>query len=215
MYLPNVKFWEVNAGKRVRQRAACFSGLGRSKDSFYDASRKMPEFVLYPCPIDKSITTEALIYYINFLPVFLDTGLYTYKLGKACIQPNIIWKFKSSGMTYAKALLYLTAFRYPDEYPDIINDFYTNTHNKGMNNEQLFKEFQSIHAEYSESFPTYNNNKKRKKLSKVEWLGGHGLMAPYSYGNQTFNAISIEAFKNNLANKNIQQVIQHFNLHSS
>lgn len=95
----------------------------------------------------------------------------------------------------------LTAFRYLDEYPDIVAEF---AKLGKMKVEELFENFQQLHFDYT-------NNNFVKKSKRPNNMGGHGLMYDYKWGSaqHKWEPIKLTKFKSNLKSK-LDSVHDHF-----
>jgi hypothetical protein len=180
----NVKFWTLQKSKIEYNSDICFRNL--SSDPY--------NRIVYLSSIDKDLTKKEVLFYLNFLDLILDKNIYKYKL-ISCpkFKNHVMFSLNTNNLNRKTILLYLTAFRYPDEVPEILktfNDF------KETDIEKLFIEFQRIHFDY-------NNIKFKKKNNN---LSGHGLMS-YCFSSHDFTYISLEEFKDKLSKqkeKNIQ-----------
>ncbi len=171
-----VHFWEASRGKAKYKTYICFGNL----------SNPLPSRVIYLIPIDKNLSKDETLFYLNFLDNILDKSIYRYKIiEKSKKFPNhLMLTVQTKGMIFKHALLYFTAFRYLDEYPEIVNQLFQFKNIEDYSD--LFVKFLKIHFDY-------------KKIKKVKQgnLEGHGLITYYF--DSDFTCISLDEFKYNLS----------------
>jgi hypothetical protein len=201
--MASIKWWEFR-GKEVKVFGyACFACM----------KRPLPNFVRFPVFIHSTISVDKAEWYINFLQGLMPERAFNCRVVvmkgwdkaehggdpfnsyKAKATPRgryAIFTIKTKGMSYGKALTYLTAFRYLHEFPDVINTFHEK---KGRYRaaSRLFTIFQQIHIDNKSS-------------------SGHGLMncGPYLSLSRCKKPISSEQFRKNLANPEKDSVFSHF-----
>jgi hypothetical protein len=150
--------------------------------------------------VDNDLTDTEIKYYLAFIKEWLDPKLWKEKwlkgLKDSRTTRRIFFVLNSKGMKPVKRLLYLTALRYVDEFPEVLQQFAKRT----KPDESLavrFKEFQKIHEDAgNRKFDTKHGN-----------YGGHGLMTPYYMnGHLTVKQFQAKINKassvNNMWNKN-------------
>lgn len=181
-------YYQIKKNRYKCLDAACFSTI-RSYET---------DLVFTRFTIQKVLKPEAIDFYVEFLGKILDKKKYRTRVSKDKKYFFLLLNSKNISTTH-KVLLYLTAFRYFQEFPEIINDFYEK---KTGDVEKDFILFQEIHRDFdlNKKHLTYNN------------LSGHGLIYQYSFDNPTFKykPISLKAFQNKLNNNTGINVQQHF-----
>ena len=182
---------EIKNIKYSRKHTACFNRFNN-----YSTTRKIPDYILYSCPVDKDIAKDTLLFYLNFLDQILEKNLYKYKIFTARNKLFVLYRLNSKTLKNSKILLYLTAFRYIEEFPEILIELFNNQKDKSI--EGLFDFFQDIHNKSAHG---------KFALHKTNNLSGHGLMYPYFGG---FKVITIEQFKENLKKKNPSSITEFF-----
>lgn len=103
---------------------------------------------------------------------------------------RILYRLNTKGLTYKQGLLYLTWFRYPQEFPDVVQGLYDRKV-KEDTDDTLFVKLQQIHDEHVSG-----------KFKCIWPDTGHMLMCKYlGYGGEA-NAkpITIERFVHNIKN---------------
>jgi hypothetical protein len=145
----------------------------------------LKEFHYLP-KIEGGLSDDAVNFYIEFLKKLLtdlefEGNIVETERGKSVLFKLLTLDYKNR----IHNLLYLTAFRYVDEYSGIVKEFFDSKNSK-ESFEETFNKFQTIHYSKSKFFN----------------LGGHGLICPKScYGESGENPITLEQFKQNLQNK--------------
>lgn len=171
--------------KKVRG-AACFAQISRND--------KMPNVLRYICKPTDSLSNEEIDFYLSFLKQVLTKYPFTTK--KTFIKKYVIFEMDVSKFSYKMLLLHFTAFRYLDEFPEIVAAlFKASKQIKDIS--ELFEKFECLH----------NDNLQGKLLTPRGYLGSHGLA--YPYGTATFIPISLMQFWGNL-DKNLSQVHDYF-----
>lgn len=176
-----VCYWERQEDKkRHRISCVCFVSL---------FNRGQPSKVYYVAPIKEKLSNKAINFYINFLKAIFDDKIFNYKVSKKFVS----WELDTKKLSKCKALLYLTAFRYVNEFPNIVKEFHKASEAKdsSLTNEELFTLFLDVHQDII--------------LHRMPMgLYGHGLIC-----SKFTNRISIEQFKKNLLNEQLN-VQSHF-----
>lgn len=161
-----------NALKPKKYTGSCFSSLDT------DAEK-----VIFHCQVDKELTPDEIEFFLSFISDVLDTTKFSIKYKDIY---DIKFKLETTFLDYTSSLLYLTFFRYLQEFPDIVKEFFKH---KGEDLEELFKSFQHIHF----------LNKINKFPLRWENMSGHGLM--YDYGRRKFEPVDIDVFQDRLKNQ--------------
>jgi hypothetical protein len=203
-YSPKCVYYKIvrnSDGSFVKQSAGvqvCFGGF--SPQNIYS--------VEYHVEIDKTIDNDMVEYYMKFLSRLLDTSLYSYKIE---VDENLNRTFiftlktelekvneKYTYMSRALALLYFTAIRYFQEFPEIILDIYEKK-DKVFSSSKIYEKFLLAHNNYSKlAHKKYNN------------LCGHGLIYYNPHLNKTFEK-DIKKIREIIKNKtNTNSVMSHF-----
>lgn len=171
------------------KKAACFA-------SFYHGKSKTTRIV-YTChaveidPItNKPVTIEDIQKYCVFLTKALDNKVFSFVIREDA-GIKIDWDLNTVGMTRPQALLYLTAFRYPLEYPSYVLAISNSKKKTFLGN---FRFFQQCHINACE----YKYNDPNKKYAYAD--GGHSLMAHAIIPPKDRAPISFEDFQINLKN---------------
>jgi hypothetical protein len=197
----NIKFWSINGTEVSVTQYICFASL----------SGCVPKQVRYLCYVDRDLSTDDARFYIDFIhKIFGDkftSRLVVMNRWKSAKNTHISsgvseptprarwidWRLNSGGMKYGKALTYLTAFRYPHEYPQIISQL-VKRRKPDSSIEEDFELFQKIHLEIG-------SGENHELISSRR---------DYCTGIQTRKPISLEDFRKNLANPLITRVYAHF-----
>lgn len=225
-YLPNVTykqfFYPINNSvvnssvanvvvKAYHGKADCFRDLGRSY-CFPDAafpyknrtsySRDLSR-IKFLVRIHNSLSVSDVEKYILFLRGVLQTKTIVFDTKISKNSRFLLVDLKSTAVNKrGLILLYLTAFRYVQEFPEIINLLFAGNNNRDIR--ELFFDFQKSHFDYTK-------NCQRKVYDN---LYGHGLINSYKYstaiGYFEGSAISLDDFQKNLKNTSIERVQDFF-----
>lgn len=138
---PHVNYWRLDKGKLPEHvNWVCF---GLMKD------RGLPEAITYTCPIatlmrdSKPLAQDALDFYLAFmLRVIKKDWAPKFRLKR--LESRIIYNIDVRGMDWISALFYLTWFRYPYEFPEMVRELFSRKA-EGDDDEVLFKKFQEAH----------------------------------------------------------------------
>lgn len=178
--------------------AACFSSI---YGSYYDYNElHRPKEIHYFCTPNNLLAKKHITFYVKFLQTFLNKELFRVNVSKDHKQ-TLIFKLKSSTLPRSKSLLYLTAFRYLEEFPSrgIIN-FYENNKNV-KDSEILFKNWQNHHYDAK--------NYLRSGHTLMDWtipiVGVYG-----QYTTHKFDPITVKELAENINNPEVQRVQEHF-----
>lgn len=198
------RFWEKLPNSRKWEQCwntACFRGANE------DAEK-----TIYLCPVDSRLTKEQVKFYLKFLSEILDSANFQFYFNTRKDRFNsprlhILFKLNTPNnkLNPVQKLLYLTAFRYPDEYPEVVEEFFKRGE-KIKDIEELFKIFQVIHFEYT------NVKTQSNFIKKFGGMSGHGLIYGYGWESSYYNytPISLSRFWDNLFNKNTRGVTAFF-----
>ena len=195
VYKPSVRYWykDPYTLKYVRVKYICFSNLcDRLSDRKFNI-----DSIKYV--IATSLPIKNLRAYLSFVGTILCGQNYKYRIFKLKKMAKIRYIHLSlnvKNMSFNQALLYLTCFRYVQEFPEIIENFLLKSKNS-KTIEDRFYYFQKSHNEaiIGDIYLKYDN------------LAGHGLM--YKFG--IFDPILLKDFNLNLKNNNIKTVHAYFN----
>lgn len=169
--------------------AACFANMN------YDG---VPVSVRYPARINgycaaPKLTLDEVKAYDLFLHQLFDTattGLFTSVIETdAALKTTITYVLKTEGMKYKRALVYLTAMRYIDEFPGIVQAWAQGR--AALNLEASFSLFCALHKTVASSN-----------------LSGHGLMYP-AYEASTVKRASVSDLRANLK-RDLSNVTDYF-----
>lgn len=155
----------------------CFSSLNE------DAEK-----VVFHCAVDKELTPQEIEFFLAFISNVLDTTKFSVKYKDVY---KIKFKLDKTSLNRKASLLYLTFFRYLQEFPDIVKELFKH---KDEKLETLFTSFQYVH----------HLNKINKFPIRWENIPGHGLI--YDYGTRDFLPIDILTLQTNLKNQEIKMV---------
>ncbi len=180
----SVDFWFTKKGSKPEKRtqAACFYCINGVSDV---------DCVRYMAHIDPRLKKEDIVYYLSFLREWLDAKKWKEKFMSKTANATggrIFFSLDSEGMKPHVRLLYLTAMRYVDEYPEIIEQLAKRT-KPDEPLEKRFEEFQNIH----------NDAEARKFPVKMGCFAVHGLMTNGYYKLRA--NITLKQFAANLKTK--------------
>ena len=175
-----VVYWIKQNNKVIKLIEPCFSSIRCQKN----------KFIKYHVYINNSISNQIVFYYIKFLSKILDKKKFQYKLYKKLNKRLLSLKLKFTSSHKPLELLYLTAFRYLYEFPEIVKELYNLRKN---NIKENFILFQELHMHHYLGTEKYNMN---HNISCN--LGGHGLIYNPSDWIANSSFISVIQFKNNL-----------------
>lgn len=161
----SVTYWVIRA-KRKKEKVTniCFSNLN------YDTSAITR--IQYLANVDHQFwgKREIVDFYLELVRYFLDPTLWTMKYledGK-----KIFYVLNCTGMNPHVRLLYLTALRYIDEYPEVVLTLH-DRHKDERDMDKLFAYFQTIQKEDAYGGLAYP--------AKYGLRGGHSLIDPYYF----------------------------------
>ena len=156
---------------------ACFSSLSETAEK-----------VVFHCEVDKELTPEEIEFFLTFMSNVLDKTKFSVKYKDVY---KIKFKLDKTSLNHKTSLLYLTFFRYLQEFPDIVKELFKHKNEKL---ETLFTSFQYIH----------HLNKIDKFPIRWENISGHGLM--FDYSARDFKSIDILTLQTRLKNQRIKMV---------
>ena len=195
VYKPSVRYWyrDPYTLKYVRVKYICFSNL---RDRLSDGKFNI-DSIKYVIPT--KLSNNKLKEYLSSIETFFADKPYKYrifKLEKKTTTKYIHLSLNVKNMGFNRDLLYLTCFRYIQEFPEIIENFLLKSKNS-KTIEDKFYHFQKSHNEaiIGNIYLKYDN------------LAGHGLM----YKFDSFEPILLKDFKINLKNINVRSVHAYFN----
>jgi hypothetical protein len=129
---------------------------------------------------------EKLDFWAGFLIWMLGDDKWTW-----CYEgDSIVWYLNAKDMSFHKALVYLTGFRYHAEFPRYIEALYEVKDKPGVD---LFREFWDFHMDEEKALGGNSN---------------HNYLDRYTVKNLV--PITIERFREHLANPNLTRVNEHF-----
>ncbi len=152
---------------------ACFSAL-------WDSKKGDIEYINHHCPTN--LGYDVLKTYFHMLMSALDNSKFTFDATK---KGMIEFWLDSKDMPWGKMAVYLTMFRYPEEFAVVVSNL-SKFH--GQSEEKVFMEFQR------EAYGAGNSN--------------HAINSPYAM--PAFKAISLEEFKQRLASPKYSGPFAHF-----
>lgn len=179
----------------------CFSGIYRNNTD----AKKTIGFE-YRGFVRDVLTDKEINNWIAFLSELLDASRFTHELVEKDAlygmihfdgerKRKVIWNFNCKGFSRQKALLYLTAFRYLDEYEQIVQQV-SKAMDDGKTFEEVYGVFQQAHQQDT------------KKNYLRQCVGGHSLMYHYASDVNALN-ISLADFRTNLE-QDLQATVNNF-----
>jgi len=200
-YKAKISYSAISASGNVNRyrKVACFS------DIRYAMKYEQFKRVKYLAIIDKKCNVEEVRYYLEFLDkMFGKNKPYRYvvrarKNSKTDNCGFVRFVLNVEGMGSYIALMYLSAFRYVWEFPEIIKDFYKSCKtSSSLRISQQFNEFLNCHVRYCH-LPY--------KDKKYDNLSGHGLAYDHSWNdvNSKPEHLTFKQFRKNLKNKDLEK----------
>lgn len=181
--MSDVLYYETRGKKTVRVGDICFARI-QYPGGRYGGRMAMPDIIRYHAPIRGPLSVANARTYIGHLRDLFGVRAF----GARLKDKTVIWTLKPKGMTYAKALVYLTAFRYVSDLPKL-----TKCSLCARTGTEWFKAFQTDHlSDYQVCGESYTN-------------AGHCLMTGVVKRN-----LSVRAFRSRLRDKRISTVEGHF-----
>lgn len=160
---PHVDYWLIRKGRVAEHvNAYCFGSIGIP-----------PDAIRYIAPTHKSLSQEALDFYLGFMKRVLKTDggpKFSFRKVEPTELGDLLYRLETKGLTKIQALFYLTWFRYPVEFPELVNELF-NRKASGDDDEALFLKFQQAHADAQAG---------KIKLLVYNNLSGHGLIYKYN-----------------------------------
>jgi hypothetical protein len=169
--------------------ADCFRAL--IYDDHGKERKSMSPIIRYRCVPDSDLSKDKIEFWARFIWWMTDNdkrGLWTWEWD----GEKVNFMLKSSGMSYAKALVWLMAWRYLMEFPDYVTTLFGKK--EGYSQEELFSIFQARHHTELTSF------------------ANHLLLYSNVYNSRTQRPITRAEFLVNLSNPNLDSVNQHFRI---
>lgn len=167
----------------------CFSNLNSKIRSDIEFKK-----IDYFARVRSSLKKSEVNKYVKFIKQLLDENKF-----KVWVYPfkkkKVFYSLNSDGMGEGRVLLYLTLFRYMDDFPEIVKQFTSKMTNGLEENYNLFVEIHRHFIGNAGDGLSYNN------------LSGHGAMC--SYNPQAFKPKSFTAFQKNL-DKNLKSAQSYF-----
>lgn len=159
-----VTYWTLNKGQKPKKTTApCFATLSYAAPC---------DTVRYMANVDNDVTDDHIAKYLSFLREILDGTKWKEKpmkgLANGPTARRLYYVLDSTGMRPVKRLLYLTALRYIDEFPEIVIRF-ADAAGTCATPDDRFKLFQELHQQgESGGFKCKYGN-----------FAGHGLISSY------------------------------------
>lgn len=200
MYTNHVTYWLKKSGDKVKKQIknVCFAGMKVDKTS------KAEKFY-FLCEVDKSLTRDDIVFYLDFLKNILLEKSWNcrfLKTGKGEEQRILfVTNISAISNNNVLGLLYGTLFRMLQEFPEVVKEFSekkSKSKKKSARLEENFVIFQDSHKIHGDGITKI----------KYDGMAGHGPV--YRYGGRGSN-IKLETFKERLKNKNCISVQSHFN----
>lgn len=190
MSYPPVRYWPIYKGKKpTLVSSICFAPLS------HGAMPEAVRFMAYSSPKIRDgspLTQEAIDFWLDFTKrMFRRPECPKFTMRKLK-ESRVIYRLETKGLSYKQGLLYLTWFRYPQEFPDIVAELFKRKVD-GDTDEILFLKLQQIHDEVVMG----------KFKLMYDSIGGHGLMYRYPAWNskpEDLKPITIERFVHNIKN---------------
>lgn len=193
-YSPKITFTQIFGDFRREESYICFSPIY--------GDEQHPDYIEYPAFIDKSLNEDSVKFYLDFLSKILNKEQYTFEFKTIGSLPCVLFTLKTSNLTRSKALLYLTAFRYIWEFPEIVRELF-NRKSKHKNINGLFTELQILHWEHIKG-----------KIGPVKYnnLCGHGLIYNYAWSSDRteFKPVHLKDFLFNYKKYTKETTVQSF-----
>jgi hypothetical protein len=196
---PSVTYWPISrraTGKRLIRGPkvinACFSMLGGG----YSGSSPLSHVIRYAALIDNSLTKKDVVSWLDWLKTMFGPKAVLFRARIDFANKRVIYHLKTEGMSKYRALTYLTAMRYVDEYPQLLKK----TIALAGTDEERFAAFQTMHED------AYRNGSNHIGYN----LGGHGLMYKVNRVAAVVAPISLATFWANLDNVKKTTVHSHF-----
>jgi hypothetical protein len=154
----------------------------------YWFSQLVPEDeVTFHCEISKKLTSEEVSYFVKFIKRLTNRRkcFEVIELTETLIKIKIL-----RGKSYVVSRMWLTLFRFLQEFPEVVAQFYAERKSKHTINDQI-KIFFDL------------NNSRQPKLSYNN-LQGHGIQIPFFDKNKT--PVDFNTFKKRIKDENIPTV---------
>ena len=175
-----VKYREYFQSKKIqKEKTACFSGIVKNKE---DQTIK----IVYLVKAHPTLSIEEIKFWINVLSFILNGNLFSFKIRQTKKGSIIVkWNLNTVGLSRSHVLMYLTAFRYIEEFPNHVKRIFLLKKSK---EKEIFDSLILNHMKACHPI-------EDKELEPV--ANGHGLMSFYNLDKKTraANAISLKDFK--------------------
>ena len=193
----DVTWWETKDGAEKKKNGICFSSLPSGDEGITS--------IRYLANIDDRLTAEQIDFYLDFITkVFTGRNWSFKKIEKDNKVINIEYTLDTSNWNKYNILVYLSAFRLPDEGFEIIEGLFNSRAEKF---DTQFYKFQEIHKDISE-------DKIILKKNGNYTLVCHGLAHYGSYGgtcrSEDFNPIKLEILQKRLKEMSCSKVHGYF-----
>lgn len=180
--MSEVTYHETRGKKVSRVKDICFARI-QYPGGRYGGRMAMPDIIRYHASISGPLTVADARTYISHLRDLFGSRAF----GARVKDKTVIWTLKPKGMTYAKALVYLTAFRYVSDLPKLTKQ------SLRLRADKWFKAFQADHlSDYQVCGESYTN-------------AGHCLMTGV-----VKRSLDVQTFRARLRHKKISTVEGHF-----
>ena len=169
-----------------------------SKDKFYADKKDIcfgywftqllpQDIVTFHCEISKKLTSQEVNHFVKFIKRLTNRkkSFEVIELTETIIKIKII-----RGENYVVSRMWLTLFRFLQEFPEVVAQFYAERKSKHTINDQI-KIFCDL------------NNGRAPKLDYNN-LQGHGIQIPFFDKNKT--PVSFNTFKQRIKDENISTV---------
>lgn len=202
--------------ERICKNSACFADMRMyNYNNHLNGVSNVVDF----CKVDVRNDKKAINFYLDFLAQILNPEYFTiaktvtaeeiekYDLHESWVKTGV-YKFTLAAgkLTHAQTLLYLTAFRYLEEFARAVNYFYKQFEgNLDATVEDKFNVFIKMHVDFS-------MQRGINEPLREFYLGhSHTLANYYMYSNITESTqINLEQFRKKLSDKSVGTVWAHF-----
>ncbi len=165
--IPFVVYYRLEPKKRAyRVNYVCFGGL---------LDQDLPSAIRYIAPIGKEccdgtkVAVGALEFYIAFMKrVLIRKESPKFSMKK--IGSTVVFRLKTKGLCYYRALFFLTWFRYVHHYPEIIHRLYIGR-NQRESLESTFRRFFLLHNDYASGKFIVSSNAAANEMVMYNWGG--------------------------------------------
>lgn len=188
----------ADGSKKEWKGAACFAPM------YAGGNKNKTVRVTYTCDViatepysKEKLTKEDLEKFCEFLASILDSKLFTYKIRQEKDLFKIDWDFNTTDLSRPKALLYLTAMRYPHEYSSYVRAIGRTIKKTTVGK---FKFFQQCHIDGNVGGYGYGQDAAKAPPRVYHYPdGGHTLMCFSTVPNAKHIPMRFCDFRKNLA----------------